>query len=152
MIRANGCLLPRTIKNEEWLLGAIQLMARTGCSLIEAAIELQVVLSSEEAKTICRRSSFNRFLWEERHRYFSDLGNDPNFKKDTAIGKLLTLAQKLEETGEYDKASEVLFKVAKMSGWVGPESTVSVFGELSQRDMDAIRDKIAKDSLNKRIN
>ena len=144
--------MARLPKNEDWLLGAIQLMARTGCSLIEAAIELQVVVSSEEAKTICRRSSFIRLLWEERHRYFSDIGSDPNWKKDTAVGKLLALANKLEEAGKYGDASEVYFKIAKMSGWVGPESTVSVFGELSQRDMDAIRDKIAKDAQSKRIN
>jgi len=29
-----------------------------------------------------------------------------------------------------------------MTGWVGPESTVSVFGELSQRDLDAIRQQV----------
>src|SRR5271170_120297 len=103
--------MARLPKNEEWLLEAVQLMARTGCGLIDAAIELSVILTSDEAKTICRRSSFIRLLWEERHRYFSDIGADPNFKKDTTIGKLLDLSKKLEDSGEFDKASEVLFKI-----------------------------------------
>lgn len=128
-------------------------MARTGCGLKEAATILEVDVTSEECNKILRRSGFNRLLWEARHRYFSQLGSDPNFNKNTAIGKLLDLSRKLEEVGENDKAAEVLFKIAKMTGWVGPESTVSVFGELSQRDLDSIRESISKEhGTSKRVN
>jgi hypothetical protein len=121
-------------------------MARTGCSLREAVTELQVEIGNEEAALILRRASFLRLLWEARHRYFAELAKDPNFSQDSVIGKLIVLAQKLEESGAHDKAGEVLFKISKIKGWVGPESQVSVFGELSQRDLDAIRKKLEKDS------
>jgi hypothetical protein len=138
--------MPRPATVEAWLPDAIELMAQNGCSLREATMQLGIAITSEEALVIERRKSFNRAIWEARHRYFNDLASNPNWKKDTAIGKLMSLAQKLEDEGDHDKAAEVLFKAAKMAGWVGPESTVSVFGELSQRDLDAIRETVARDT------
>jgi len=137
--------MARPEKLEDWLIEAVNVMAQSGCTLREAAMQLGKAVTSEECDVILRRSSFNKLLWEARHRYFNELSSSPNWKKDTAIGKLMNLAQKLEDDGDHDKAAEVLFKAAKMAGWVGPESTVSVFGELSQRDLDAIRETVAKD-------
>lgn len=128
-------------------------MARSGCSLSQAATELGVALSHEEAGKILRRPTFQSMLWEARHRYFSQLGGDPNFSKDTAIGQMLDQARKLDEEGLHDKAAEVLFKIAKMNNWVGPESQVNVFGELSDADLKAIREKISQPSVStKRLN
>ena len=134
--------IPRAPKIDDWMFEAVKVMARTGCSLHQAAMEQGQKVTQEDCALILRRETFNQLLWEARHRYFNELGRDPNFTKDTAIGKLLALAQKLEEEGEHDKSAEVLFKIAKMTGWVGPESQVSVFGELSQRDLDAIRESV----------
>lgn len=133
-------------KLEDWILEAVNLMARSGCSLAQAATEMGVSISLDQVNAILRRPTFQRLFWEARHRYFSELGGDLNFKKDTAIGKMLDLSRKLEECGEFDKASEVLFKISKMTGWVGPESTVNVFGELSDSDLRAIRERVAKDN------
>ena len=134
--------MSRPDKEEVWHAEAIETMVRTGCSLKQAAIEIGVELSSEDAAVLLRRRSFNRRLWEERHRYFSQLASSPNFKKETVIGKLLSLAQKLEDEGEHAKAADTLFKAARTAGFIGPESTVSVFGELSQRDLEAIRETV----------
>lgn len=119
-------------------------MARSGCSLKQAVTEMGLEVSSEECHVLMSRIAFQKLLWQERHRHNTDLGRDPNYNKDTAIGKLIALSQKLEEEGEFDKAAEVILKIAKLQGWVGPESTVSVFGELSQKDLDAIREQVAK--------
>lgn len=124
-------------------------MARTGMSLYQAIQELGLDITSDEADRVIKRKSFNRLLWEARHRYFNDLANNPNFKKDTIIGKLVSLAQRLEDEGEYDKAAEAILKAAKVAGFVGPESTVSVFGELSQADLDAITKKIEEGAIGK---
>jgi hypothetical protein len=129
---------------EDWQLEAIEMMVRNGQSLKQAAMDLGKEVTSVECENILRRRSFNRALWEARHRYFANLGNSPNFKKETVIGKLLALAQKLEDEGKHDKAADSLFKAAKIAGFVGPESTVSVFGELSQRDLEALRETIKK--------
>jgi hypothetical protein len=133
-------------KIEDWLLEAADLMARTGCSLSGAVTELGRIESIESCNKILRRATFQRVLYEARHRWFSELGSNPNYKKETAIGKLLHLAEKLEVEGKYDSAAEVVFKVAKMQGWTGPENTVNVFGDLSQKDIDNIKKKLSKPS------
>lgn len=131
-------------KLDDWQLEAANLMAQTGCSLSQAATHLQKIVSVDECNVILRRSTFQRVLWEARHRFFSELGSNPNYKKETAIGRLLMLAEKLEQEGKFDSAAEVVFKIAKMNGWTGPESTVNVFGDLSQKDIDNIRKKLSK--------
>lgn len=142
----------RPEKFEDWFHEAVSLMARTGVGLKQAATELEVALTHEECQNILRRSSFLKLLWEARHRYFTLLGSDPNFKKDTVIGKLINLAQKLEEEGQHDKAGEVWFKVSKMEGWVGPDSTVNVFGDLTDRDLKAIRENLDRKAAPIRTN
>jgi len=119
-------------------------MARTGASLSQAVTQMGLIKSTDECNALLRRSTFQRVLWEARHRFFNEIGTNPNFKKETAIGRLLTLAQKLEVEGKFDAAAEVVFKIAKMNGWTGPESTVNVFGDLSQKDIDSIRKKLSK--------
>ena len=119
--------MARPVNLEDWHLEAIALMARTGVGLLQAATELGVRVTNEEANRLLRKPSFQDALWQARHIYFSRLGSDPNWKKDTFVGKMLDLARKLEEEGQHDKAAEVMFKVAKAQNWVGPESTVNVF-------------------------
>ncbi len=131
-------------RTEDWHLEAADLMARTGASLSQAVTQLGLIKSMDECNALWRRSTFQRVLWEARHRFFNEIGTNPNFKKETAIGRLLTLAQKLEVEGKFDAAAEVVFKIAKMNGWTGPESTVNVFGDLSQKDIDSIRKKLSK--------
>src|SRR5437764_15433965 len=109
---------------EDWMMEAADMMARTGCSLSQAVTQMGMVRSIEECNILLRRATFQRVLWEARHRFFSELGSNPNYKKETAIGKMLSLAEKLEGEGKFDSAAEVVFKVAKMNGWTGTESTV----------------------------
>ncbi len=139
------CILSN-YKLEDWLIDCADIMARSGCSLSSAVTELGKIVSIEECNKILRRATFQRVLWEARHRFFSDLGSNPNYKKETAIGKLLALAEKLEVEGRYADAAEVTFKVMKAQGWTGPENTVNVFGDLSQKDIDNIRKKLSKPS------
>lgn len=144
--------MKRATPVENWLIEAADLMARTGCTLIEAAAQLDQTVESDVCDAIVRRKSFYRLLWEARHRHFNALANDPNFKKDTVVGRLLSLSQRLEDQGEYDKAAEAILKAAKVAGFVGPESTVSVFGSLSQQDLDSIRRKVEEGSRSVRPN
>ena len=144
--------MARPIKEEPWHLEAAQNMARTGNSLKQACTELEVEITNEDATLLLRRASFNRLLWQERHRYFRELAADPNFTQDTVIGKLMNLALKLEDEGEHDKAAEVYLKLSKIRGRVGPESQVSVFGELSQRDLDSIRKKLETGEIRPKLN
>lgn len=139
--------MARLEKIDNWNIAAAEIMARTGMTLVEAVNELGLDITSQECDALVRRKSFNRLLWESRHRYFNALATDPNFKKDTVVGKLVSLSQRLEDQGEYDKAAEAILKAAKVAGFVGPESTISVFGELSQADLDTIKRKVEEGSI-----
>ncbi len=104
-------------KTEDWHLEAADLMARTGASLSQAVTQLGLIKSMDECNALWRRSTFQRVLWEARHRFFNEIGTNPNFKKETAIGRLLTLAQKLEVEGKFDAAAEVVFKIKRIYHW-----------------------------------
>jgi len=118
-------------------------------NLEEAVGELGLGITSDILENVSRRKGFIKLLWEARHRFFDTLGKDPNFNQDVVVGRLLSQSQKLDEQGAHDKAAEVLLKIAKIRGWVGPENQVSIFGELSQEDLNKIRDTLAKENVAK---
>lgn len=134
------------IKIADWYFDAANLMAQSGCSLSNAVTQLGRIVSVDECNKILRSTTYQRVLWDARHRVFTELGSNPNYKKETAIGKLLHLAEKLETEGKFDSAAEVTFKIMKAQGWTGPENTVNVFGDLSQKDIDNIKKKLSKPS------
>lgn len=137
----------RPVQIPDWLHEAIAQMVRTGCSLKQATIELELDIPNVDIVYQSHRAIFLSLLWEARHRYFAQLARSPEFQKDSVVGKLLVLAQKLEEEGAHEKSADVLFKLAKVQGYVGPESTVSVFGSLSQQDLSSIREKLSKGDI-----
>ena len=129
----------------EWYQPAAELMARQGLTLAEAATRLKVPLNTEEARNTFRTKTFQRLLRAERLRYYGEVGRDPDWSKKTAIGQLLHCIQELMTEGEFDKAAEVILKAAKIEGWLGNEGTqVTVFGSLSQRELDEARQKLRK--------
>jgi hypothetical protein len=75
------------------------------------------------------------------------MGRDPDWNKKTAVGTLLFLAEELRNAGDFDKAAEVILKAAKIEGWLSNEvAQISVFGNLSQRELDDARRRL-KDAL-----
>jgi len=70
------------------------------------------------------------------------------------IGQLQVQADNLEASGEYDKAAEVLFKIAKVKNYLGDEQTVNVFAGLTAKDFDAIRKRLSEREVaeNKALN
>lgn len=117
-------------------------MSRTGCGLVEAAGILDHIVTSDECDLIIKRASFQKVLYESRLRWFNALATNPDFKKETIIGRLIALADKMEGLGQYDKAANAVFQAAKAAGFIGAETSVSVFGSLSQADLDTLRSKV----------
>ena len=128
---------------ESWFEKAADLMVRRGVGLREAAAEINVVLGVEEAAGIRRSKAFEAILWNVRNAYFLEVGSNPGLRRDGIVGKMWVCADKLLEDGEYDKAAEVLLKVAKIKNFVGPEQQTNIFGNLSQEDLNRIREKAA---------
>ncbi len=114
-------------------------------TLAEAATRLKVPINSLESTNTFRSKTFQRLLRAERLRYYQEMGRDPDWGKKTAVGLLLHCAEELRIAGEYDKAAEVILKAAKIEGWLGNEvAQISVFGNLSQRELDDARARLKK--------
>lgn len=121
---------------------AAEIMVREGKSLAQAITDLGISLSSPEVKKVERRPTFQRLVWDARNRWNKDIADVPSRSKQSTIGQLQIIAQKLVEEGNFDKAAEVLFKLAKLEGWVGDASTVNVFGSLSNADLEKLKAKV----------
>lgn len=124
---------------ESWLAEAIELVVRNGLTLLKAATELKKPVSTTDCENIQRRRSFQKMLRDARARYHAEVGSDPSLTKASTIGRLSILAQKLEDEESPDKAAEVLFKLAKLAGWLEPDAAVNVFGNLTSRDYEKIK-------------
>lgn len=123
---------------------AAEIMVRESKGLKEAVTDLSVPLTSQECATILRRISFQNLLRQAKIRFRAEVANAPGRNKTAAIGQLQILADNLEAQGDHDKAAEVLFKLAKLEGWVGEGNVTNVFGGLSQKDIDILKKQVEK--------
>jgi hypothetical protein len=117
-------------------------MVRQGLSLAQAATQLSIPVTSHEVDLIMRRVTFQRLIWTCRHRFYKELATDIDRTKISTIGQLVALSQKQTELGDFDKAAETLFKIAKLENWVGEGGQVNVFAGLSQKDIDEMKAKL----------
>jgi hypothetical protein len=121
-------------------------MAREGLTLAEAATRLGQPIGKLEAANLFRSKGFQRLLRAERLRYYAEIGRDPEWSKRTAVGQLLSCVQGLMEEGAFDKAAEVILKAAKLEGWIGTDTTVTVFNQLSSKDFQELRARVQREA------
>lgn len=120
------------------------MMVREGKSFRQAATECNVPMTTEDAENFFRRAAFQRVLRQSRHRFHMEIGRDPERTKSATIGQLQVCADNLMKEGDFAKAAEVLLKISKIEGWVGPDSSVNVFSGLSQAQIDQARETLRK--------
>lgn len=133
-----------SVPEQSWFQRAAEKMVREEKNLYAVAQELELALTSRECDNLSRTKAFQRVLWDERTKYHKELANDPNRNKNSLIGNMLLAAERLMGEGKYDKAAEVLFKLARIEGYVGAESQVTVIGSLSQEDIDKAKVEVRK--------
>jgi hypothetical protein len=111
-------------------------MVQKGHNLRQAALELEIPLTSADAEKIQRRKTFQSVIWTERQRFFQEIGRDPMRTKEAVLGRQEFLIQKLIESGDYDKAAQANVKLAQMEGWSGADSQVNIFAGLTAKDIE----------------
>src|ERR1700676_966609 len=117
---------------EGWMEEVADVMVRTSKTIKEALTEVGVSMTTAEAEGFLRRRSFQQLLRIARNRYDAETAADPLRNKQSTIGRLQNLADMLMANGEYDKAAEVLYKLARVENWIGDQGTVNVFANLTQ--------------------
>ena len=127
-----------------WWPQVADLMTRCNLSLREAAVELGIDLTIEEAENIKHRKLFQKALDEAKIAYYNEIGSNPRLSKDVVVGQIYELANVLTKEGEAYKATDALLKLAKIRGWVGnePDSLWDVFKDLTHKDFQEVRHKI----------
>lgn len=131
---------------EPWWSEAADLMVRCEISLRQAAAELGIDLTIEEADNIKGRKLFQKALDDARTAYYTEIGSSPKLSKDLVVGQVYKLANKLAAEGEAYKASDALLKLAKIKGWVGyePDTLYKAMSGLTQRDIDELKQKLSE--------
>lgn len=131
---------------EPWWLEAADLMARCNISLRQAAAELGIDLSIEEADNIKGRKLFQKALDEAKIAYYNEIGSNPKLSRDVVVGQIYELANVLTKEGEAYKASDALLKLAKIKGWVGyePDTLYKAMSGLTQKDIDELKQKFSE--------
>ncbi len=79
---------------EPWVLEAINLMVRQNLSLRQAAAQLGVDITPQQADNISGRTRFNDALDEARLAFYAEVGSNPRLTKDALIGKVYLLLAK----------------------------------------------------------
>lgn len=132
-----------TLAEPEWFRKAAAKMVREGKNLLLVVDELGISgLTSKEIEDIHRSNTFQAVLRNERLRYATEVARDPALNKDAAIGMMLISIEKLMAEGESDKAVVALEKLAKLTGWIGSDSTVNVFADLKQKDYEELKRRV----------
>jgi len=126
---------------EPWMLDAIELIVRRQLSLRQAAQQLGVDITPQQADNISGRIRFQDALEEAHLAYYAAIAANPKLTKDAVVGQLFVLAQRLAADREDYKAADALLKLAKVQGWLSGEDyrEKPVLANLTQADIDRIR-------------
>jgi hypothetical protein len=128
---------------EPWMLEAINLIVRRILTLRQAAQQLGVDITPQQADNISGRIRFQDALEEARLKYFSEVASHPRLTKEAVVGQLYKLAERLAADREDYKAADTLLKLAKVQGWINGEGgTQPVIANLTQDDINRLRAEI----------
>jgi len=128
---------------EPWMLEAINLIVRRILTLRQAAQQLGVDITPQQADNISGRIRFQDALEEARLAYYAEVGSNPRLTKEVITGQLYKLAERLAADREDYKAADAVLKPAKVQGWINGEGSAQpVLANLSQADIDRIRGEL----------
>lgn len=125
------------------------LMAREDISVFAAVSKLQLSFTTEECEALNKSEEFQKTVRSERNKWYRDLANDPSRDKRTAIGMMVAAVQQLMLSGEFDKALDGLTKLAKLEGWLAPDGQISVFANLTSKDLEEIKQRLQNEQPNR---
>lgn len=127
-----------------WYQKACEVMVREGKSLFLVSNEQDLGLTKLQCEDLLKDIEFQRTLRGERLKFYRELAADPNRSKQSNIGTLLFLADQLIAKGLFDKAATVIMSVMKAEGQLEDKTSITVFGELTDKDLAVMRETVEK--------
>jgi hypothetical protein len=135
-----------TPEGSAWYSKLISKHVREDKSLFQCSNELDLGLTVKELESLQRDKDFAAVLRTERWRFYKEIAADPNRSKTSAIGSLLFLADRLIAKGAEDKGAKILLDVCKLEGWLSDSTEVNIFGDVSQADINKLKERVAKNN------
>lgn len=93
-----------------------------------------------------RRKSWRDVYARVARQFYEAKASDSNHSKKILVGRMLSASEALRQMGKPKEEVEALAQVAKTEGWVGSETTVNLFSELSGADFARLRASLAAKS------
>lgn len=127
--------------SEHWYADCARAMVREGVSLYNWANMNDYGLTQREAENVLRTQAFQETFRTQRNLYYKELANDPTLTKTAVEGMAILAITRLMEKGMDDKALNGIIQLAKLKGWTSETANVFNFGDLSQKEITALRAK-----------
>lgn len=128
---------------EPWYDDVARYMVRENCNFTQACMAMGVKFPSGKYEEMHQnRKAFQRTLWTYRNSFYENIGEDPTLTKNVVMGVLANSIKKLEEKGEYDKVATAAQILAKIAGWLGDAPSTTVFANLTQADIDLVKQRL----------
>lgn len=127
-----------------WYEDVAKFMVRENLGFSQAvqALGIKDIGGGKVEESIQNQKAFQKVLWRVRNTFYENIGGDISLTKNVVIGSLANCIRKMEEKGDYDKVATAAATLAKIAGWMGNEPTTTVFANLSQADLDMVKQKI----------
>lgn len=132
------------VPRQDWYEKAAVAIVRSEKTLFQFSNESNLGLTSRECENIARTKEFQTVLRTERNKYYKELATDSSRSRNTAVGQLIFSITKLIETESYDKAVAAIAQLAKLEGWTSDQAQISVINDLTGKDIEALRARLAK--------
>ena len=134
-----------------WYNRAAAMIVRENTPYKIAFAECGVAETEAVYTKIFKSKEFQEVLWTERHRYFTEIAQNPSRSKNSAIGLAILALQRLAEEGAWDKVLNGVIQLAKIEGWLGTEQNIQVFANVTAKDIELAKEKLLKDLNGKSI-
>src|SRR6266404_2326737 len=127
---------------KSWYKKVADTISREGVPIRQALSMHDIPIDAEEANQLYRSKIFQRVLWQARFDYYSQIASDPARTKAALLGLMTLAIQNLASEGQWDKVLEGALKVARVEGWANGESNVTVFANLTAKDIEKERARL----------
>jgi hypothetical protein len=131
------------VKSEHWWADCADCMIREGRNMFFYCNEHGLGLTSAECDKVTRSQVFQELFRIRRNIYYKELANDSSLTRTAVKGQLVLAIQKMIEKEQYDKAANAIMQLAKLEGWTSDGTNVNVFNDVTQKDLDALRKRVA---------
>lgn len=131
----------------DWYEKAAEDIVRNDSTLFAWSNKNRKGFTQVECANIARTKEFQATLRVARNKIYKELATDPSRNKNTALGQLVFLIQKMIDAELFDKAVAAIAQLAKLEGWTSDQTQIGIVNDLSGKEIDALRAKLAAKML-----